>query len=331
MRRFRDLLNAKLGSKCVDSEGIDRSPSSPFLSGDAYRSLCPVSFELQSGTGCKYLSSETCQLISAERFHELLSHGSCVFVKSDCVDNFHNQILPTLKVSIVLVTGNSDYPISHQKNLGALLDSSRIIHWYAMNADFQHKKLSAIPLGLENQRWAKKRPSIEAILNIYEASCSVASATLKREKQFALVTFTEQHHPDRKRLLNHLRGAKWTSRVRTTNLAKYFEEVSNSTYVFCPRGNGYDTHRFWESLYLGSTPVVEKSPIGMVSMYDLVGALVVNNWTDVSESFLKTVASGSNSTRSLPDINIEHIESAVDPLWLPFWEKKILAHKRKNV
>ena len=90
--------------------------------------------------------------------------------------------------------------------------------------------------------------------------------------------------------------------------------------------NAFDTCAFSETSQIEFLQtfgmVVTKSPIGMVSMYDLVGALVVNNWTDVSESFLKTVASGSNSTRSLPDINIEHIESAVDPLWLPFWEKE---------
>lgn len=40
----------------------------------------------------------------------------------------------------------------------------------------------------------------------------------------------------------------------------YADLASRYRFVFCPRGNGIDTHRFWESLYRGSIPVVFESP-----------------------------------------------------------------------
>lgn len=39
----------------------------------------------------------------------------------------------------------------------------------------------------------------------------------------------------------------------------YSSLASNYQFVFCPRGNGIDTHRFWETLYRGSIPVVFNS------------------------------------------------------------------------
>jgi hypothetical protein len=38
---------------------------------------------------------------------------------------------------------------------------------------------------------------------------------------------------------------------------RFFEELRASEYSLCPRGNGIDTHRFWESLYTGTIPIVE--------------------------------------------------------------------------
>ena len=45
---------------------------------------------------------------------------------------------------------------------------------------------------------------------------------------------------------------------RISSLAQALKS-STSTHVLCPRGNGMDTHRFWESIYRGSRPVVLKS------------------------------------------------------------------------
>ena len=42
--------------------------------------------------------------------------------------------------------------------------------------------------------------------------------------------------------------------------SRYHALARDYRFVICPRGNGIDTHRLWESLYRGSVPIVEKSP-----------------------------------------------------------------------
>jgi hypothetical protein len=37
---------------------------------------------------------------------------------------------------------------------------------------------------------------------------------------------------------------------------EYLRELAQHKFCLCIRGNGVDTHRFWESLYLGVIPVI---------------------------------------------------------------------------
>lgn len=42
---------------------------------------------------------------------------------------------------------------------------------------------------------------------------------------------------------------------------KYSRLASNYKMILCPRGNGLDTHRLWETLYRGSVPIAEDIPL----------------------------------------------------------------------
>lgn len=41
----------------------------------------------------------------------------------------------------------------------------------------------------------------------------------------------------------------------------FYEKMSKSKFVVCPRGNGIDTFRLWDSLYLGAIPIVVKEAV----------------------------------------------------------------------
>jgi hypothetical protein len=45
-------------------------------------------------------------------------------------------------------------------------------------------------------------------------------------------------------------------------------------YVICPRGNGIDTHRVWEALYLGVVPVVHHTSL-MAMMMMMISIMIM--------------------------------------------------------
>jgi len=104
------------------------------------------------------------------------------------------------------------------------------------------------------------------------------------------MNFSQNTYFDRIRIWNEFKNIKYVKYDIPEwdfNKRKIFlENIYNSKFVLCPRGNGLDTHRLWETLYLGSIPIV-KDEYGMSFFKDLPILFVneINN-NNISEEFL---------------------------------------------
>ncbi len=66
---------------------------------------------------------------------------------------------------------------------------------------------------------------------------------------------------------------------------EYLKRIQLSKFVLCPRGFGMDTHRHWETLVLGSYPVVLPSPLD--PLFQSLPVLRVKTWVEVTEKLLR--------------------------------------------
>ena len=70
-------------------------------------------------------------------------------------------------------------------------------------------------------------------------------------------------------------------------LDEYVRELCSYKYVLCPKGNGIDTMRMWESIYCGAIPIVQKS--GVSSCFSSSLPIVeVEDW-NLDNEYLETV------------------------------------------
>ena len=59
---------------------------------------------------------------------------------------------------------------------------------------------------------------------------------------------------------------------------EYFIELKKHKYAICPRGNGIDTHRIWECLYLDVIPIMLKRDyLGI----DNLPVIYLNSWDEL--------------------------------------------------
>ena len=65
-----------------------------------------------------------------------------------------------------------------------------------------------------------------------------------------------------------------------------YGRASRSKFVFCPSGLGFDTFRLWETLVVGSVPIVESNAAGLDRIYASLPVLVVRNYAEVNEDLL---------------------------------------------
>ena len=70
---------------------------------------------------------------------------------------------------------------------------------------------------------------------------------------------------------------------------QFFHELSTSKFCICPRGNAFDTFRMWDSMYVGTIPIVVKEAY----FHDLLNELPIlflddyDQFADLDEDFLE--------------------------------------------
>jgi hypothetical protein len=265
--------------------------SSPNLSGDAFAGLCDLTV-----TGVETWNEE---------FFQKASHAKSLFLKGDIAESFLREVTVTVHAETVVV-GNSDedfeFDIEANSNWGKLLASHVLIQNLCFST--MNEKYHALPIGLEN-------------LNLGGAvSPRVMRAKRKNQNPIknsrVMVGPFSETHKDRISLFNHFTTDdlfdifphRISGKSYVRNLAKY-------SFCICPRGNGLDTHRFWESLYLGVVPIVLDTPWADMMKSLKIPCLTVSNWNQ-----------DEVRTRVLSAGDVTFNPSSVEALWLPFWKNK---------
>lgn len=66
---------------------------------------------------------------------------------------------------------------------------------------------------------------------------------------------------------------------------QYLNEMKNHKFVLCPSGNGIESARNWETLYMRRVPIFKDHPY-LREMFKDFPALFVNEWEEVTEELL---------------------------------------------
>jgi hypothetical protein len=162
--------------------------------------------------------------------------------------------------SRVLLVGHSDY---HTPVLKATLAKflSGVDFIAGVNVDSKDGLSEALPLGVANP---EPGSSVHALLSNQLLMSSAAktssppsefdgsiygnfSVGTNPQKRLPLVSMLERSP---KRVVTNV--PQLTPLGRT----KYLQSLRTASLVVCPEGNGVDTFRLWETLYMGGTPVV---------------------------------------------------------------------------
>jgi len=97
--------------------------------------------------------------------------------------------------------------------------------------------------------------------------------------------FTASTHPGRVAAADALR-ASFPGRAVDSSPAlswrRYLAALSAHQFSACPRGNGIDTHRVWESLYLGVVPIVERTTLSEHWRSCGLPLVLIDDWGEVT-------------------------------------------------
>lgn len=187
--------------------------------------------------------------------------GDWVFINGDYLDQFMRIRLLNPK-RFNLVIHNSDKPFDADRLARTLPRALRI---YAINTTVSHPQLTTIPLGFPDsglKHVANIRPSTDRHIEIYSNFSAGTNVVARAE---CLKAFE-----------NDPRVVRKDPNGRTQ--PEYYEDMCHSKFVLCPTGTGLDTHRVYEALACGATPVVLHGALD--NLYSKLPVCIVNKWTD---------------------------------------------------
>lgn len=196
------------------------------------------------------------------------SSAKTIFVYTHLLDYFSKYILPRLNHKFILISHNSDCPITID-HLN-ILNNPNLILWLAQNTMFDHSKLRSLPIGMANSQWGKHR--VDFLFNS-------SRKFIKSKSIYA--NFNTQTHSSRLQAFENASRFDIVTVQQGVTFESYIQELAIHKFCICPRGNGIDTHRFWEAQYLDCIPIILKCD--WTAAYSGLPVVLLDSWDQLSE------------------------------------------------
>lgn len=197
--------------------------------------------------GYRFKDLADIQFHSDEDFEQKIGpKHKTVYVKTDKLEHWQASIFPHIKHNFTLITHNADHCVD--ETYKPILNSPLLLKWYGQNVRIDHPKVVEIPIGLANPEWPHGN------INTFSTVCR--EHHFKRNKIYLNFGKTASAREKfRQKLIDQPCVHKEEHLLK---YPQYCKTMAEFQVIATPEGNGPDTHRFWEALYLGSAVIRDK-------------------------------------------------------------------------
>ena len=170
-----------------------------------------------------------------------------------------------------------------------------IQHWFVTNTNIvDNPKVEWLPYGLFPKH-------------------GVPKAEDKGKRALLYVNFA-LHTDERVSLMSHYAMHPWVTTITKPDLSlnNYWQDIADHEFVLCPAGNGLDCVRNYETLYLGSIPVMKRTLFSENFARHGLPVLLVDSLFDLTPGFLERARE-----------QMEHKTYSMEALRVSYWRERI--------
>ena len=223
--------------------------------------------------------------------------GDIIYCQTEALELLFSKLLHTDVRNLTLISHQSDRKVN--KKLWRKKPNN-INKWFSTNVVFESDDLVGIPLGVRNDYTEN-----------YDLESFIGGNSTREDLLF--INFRiNTNFKERNYAFKHLKKVVTPKMNIPQN--NFFRQILKSKFLSAPWGNGFDTHRLWESLYLGCIPIT-RNHFSYKNFNDLP-ILFVNSWEKINRNFL---------TEKYEDLIFQ--PENIKKLKFSYWENLILNEK----
>lgn len=285
---FHSRLNS-LKRLYIRHSSNPRPSSYPYVTGDGFRNIVDHIYD----------ETQKCN-------PDLISEKEIVFVKSNMLKDFFENVHPNISNRYILISHNSD-EIIDERYLKYIDD--KIIHWFPHNGLIDHPKLTPIPFGLDN-----KHLSFLGDTSFLQKMIKMSNKNTKKNRIFYGFSVST-NKTERGPALASLKKAKSSDTTSSfLDAGKYLKKLIEYNFVASPPGNGLDSPRQWQAFYLNIVPILKSNINTEYFVKQGLPILEVGNWDELENL----------SENDLKDIYDNLIKKQdLSAIWMDYWIKLI--------
>jgi len=196
----------------------------------------------------------------------------------------------------IIISGHSDYTVD--ENLYEKFKNCSI-YWCSVNMNLpdSYDKILKLPLGITNYCNDSNIHKIYGDTNIMKQVLS-ENNDIKRKCIYLNIN-VESYPKERKQVYDIFSEKPFVTLGKIDSSLEgrktFLRDIKEHKFVLCPRGNGIDTHRLWETLYMKSIPILlanqvhsnlQDLPILFINSWDELKNFDENYYTNLYDNFM---------------------------------------------
>lgn len=208
------------------------------------------------------------------------------FDNNKCSKNFQNliSILSSITTPYNVIFHNSDgcFQTEHKK----LLELPNIKKIYSQNLTIEpEEQVIPLPIAIANTMWPHGN------LNIWKYI--LENNNLINKPKHIYFNFNINTNSAKRNECYNIIKSKNIPNLPNMDYMNYLKVLLSYKFAICPEGNGIDTHRFWECLYLKVIPICLKNHV--TQYYSkLFPILLLDDWNNIDEHSLQVFYNTAN-------------------------------------
>ena len=242
-----------------------------------------------------YFSSHFDWQITIDKICARTNKPKTVYIKTDFLPGFVNNILPNMIEPFILITSCSDYSpeINFNREYQILINHNLISYWFMQNMKTKTDKSFSLPQGVGSRDFLDSTPKDKVDEIIINARNSQIREN-KIDKVFC--SFRDRGFNVcgedmiiRPKILEVIKDRTdiFDFYDNTLPFEEFVNTISKYKYSLCPHGNGMDpSPNAWISLAVKTTPVIYKIPNTIDQFQDTDSVIFFEKFEDLLDKNL---------------------------------------------